>query len=95
VAALVPRWHNWEWNKQNHTVSSTNLIELAYSMVRDATQNVKQWRNGTQVLRWSAAGLLDAERRFHRIKGYRDIPMLAMRLRQHLQAVNREAVHIR
>ncbi len=76
------------------TVSSTNPIESAFSMVRDATRNVKRWRNGKQVLRWSAAALLESEQRFHRIRGYRDISMLAMRLRQHLQIVNREAVHI-
>ena len=34
------------------------------------------------------------EERYPVIKGYRDIPMLAMRLRQHLQAVSQEAVHI-
>jgi putative transposase len=72
------------------TVSSTNSIESAFAMVRDATRNVKRWRNGKQVMRWSAAALMDAEQRFNRIKGYRDIPMLTMKLRQHLQAVNGE-----
>jgi hypothetical protein len=28
------------------------------------------------VLRWSAAGLLEAEKHFHRINGYKDIPIL-------------------
>ena len=75
------------------TVSSTNSIESAFAMVRDTTRNVKRWRNGKQVMRWSAAALLQAEHRFHRVRGYRDLPLLAMKLRQHLQAVNREAVN--
>ena len=76
------------------TVSSTNPIESAFSMVRESTRNVKRWRNGKQVLRWSAAALLESEQRFNRIRGYRDLPMLASKLRQHLQAVNQEMAHI-
>ena len=74
------------------TVSSTNSIESAFAMVQDTTRNVKRWRNGKQVMRWSAA-LLQAEHPFHRVRGYRDIPLLAMKLRQYLQAVNREPVN--
>ena len=74
-------------------VSSTHSIESAFAMVQDTTRNVKRWRNGKQVMRRSAATLLQAEHRFHRVRGYRDIPLLTMKLRQHLQAVNREAVN--
>lgn len=76
------------------TLSSTNAIESAFGMVRDATRNVKRWSNGKQVLRWIAAGLLEAEERFNRIKGYRDMPLLALRLRQRLGLENREAARI-
>lgn len=43
-------------------------------MVRYQARNVKRWRNGEQVLRWSAAGLQEAEARFRRVKGYKQIP---------------------
>ncbi len=59
------------------TLRSTNAIESAFDKVRVASRNVKRWRNGEQVLRWSAAGLLEAEKGFRRIKGYRELPVLA------------------
>ncbi len=62
------------------TLRSTNPIESAFDKVRMHCLNVKRWRNGQQVLRWSAAGLLEAEKRFRRIKGYRQLPMLAQAL---------------
>lgn len=58
------------------TMRSTNAIESAFKTVREVSRNVKRWRNGQQVLRWSAAGLLEAETRFRRIKGYRQLPLL-------------------
>ena len=39
------------------------------------------------VVRWMAAGLLDAEKRFRSVKGYRDMPMLRVALRRHHQGV--------
>jgi len=45
--------------------------------VRVLTRNVKHWQNGEQVLRWSATGLLETEEGFQRIKGYRELPLLA------------------
>jgi hypothetical protein len=33
-----------------------------------------------QVLRWAAAGLLQAEKGFQRLKGYRELPLLATAL---------------
>ncbi len=62
------------------TLRSTNPIESAFDKVRMHSRMVKRWRNGQQVLRWSAAGLLEAEKRFRRIKGHRPLPMLAQAL---------------
>jgi hypothetical protein len=59
---------------------TTNAIESAFDKVRAAARNVKRWRNGRQVLRWSAAGLMAAEEGFSRIKGYRLLPLLAAAL---------------
>jgi len=35
-------------------------------------RNVKRWREGDQPLRWTATGLLEAEKKFRRIKGYQE-----------------------
>ena len=65
------------------TLSSTNPIESAFSMVRDQTRRVKNWRSSPdQVLRWSAATLLDAERRFRKIKGFRELEQLEENLKK-------------
>ena len=45
-------------------------------MVSKNVKNVKNWKNGTTVQRWLSAALLDAERRAHRIRGYRSMSVL-------------------
>lgn len=41
------------------------------------------------VLRWTAAGVLEAERKFRRITGYTAMPKLAAALRAHDASLNR------
>jgi hypothetical protein len=41
---------------------------------------VRNPREGDQPLRWAATGLLEAEKRFRRIKGYQGIMLLKERL---------------
>jgi transposase-like protein len=55
---------------------TTNPIESSFSCVRRLTQRVKRWRDGLMKHRWCATGLLDAERRFRRIKGFSSMPQL-------------------
>jgi putative transposase len=69
------------------TFKSTNPIESMNSIARDVTRNVKRWKNGKMVVRWMAAGLLDAEKRFRRVKGYRDMPVLRLALHRHYQGL--------
>jgi transposase-like protein len=57
-------------------LASTNVIESCLSRVGDGCRNVKRWRDANMARRWVGAVLLDAERRFHRIQGYREIPLL-------------------
>lgn len=58
------------------TLSSTNVIESAFSIVETVCRNVKRWRPGDQIERWVASGLWVAERQFRKVIGYRQIPML-------------------
>jgi putative transposase len=58
------------------TLSSTNVIESAFSIVETVCRNVKRWRPGDQIERWVASGLLVAERQFRKVIGHRQIPLL-------------------
>jgi transposase-like protein len=58
------------------TLSSTNVIESAFSIVETVCRNVKRWRAGDQIERWVGSGLLVAERQFRKVIGYRQIPQL-------------------
>ena len=62
-------------------LSSTNLIENLFSLVRDTARRVKRWQGGTMILRWTAAGVLEAERHFRKIAGFRALPKLVAALR--------------
>jgi putative transposase len=50
------------------------------STVQQVARNVKRWREGGQPLRWTAAGLLETDKKFRRIKGYQEILLLKERL---------------
>ena len=58
------------------SLQSTNLIESALSVTETIIGRVKRWRGGDMRLRWTAAGLLMAEKQFRRIRGYKLIPKL-------------------
>jgi hypothetical protein len=49
-------------------------------MQRNATQ---RWRDGGMRLRWTAAGLAEAQKGFRRVKGHRYLP-------EHIAAIRRE-----
>jgi putative transposase len=61
---------------------NTNLIESCFSLADDLCRNVKRWRNANMAWRWAGTVLLEAEKRFHRIKGYRELPLLLNKLEQ-------------
>jgi transposase-like protein len=71
-------------------LSSTNLIENLFSRVREIGRRVRRWQSGTMVLRWSAAGMLEAERGFRKIAGYRAMPLLVAALRARDAKTERE-----
>jgi len=64
------------------SLSSTNLIESCFSRADDLCRNVKRWRNANMAWRWGGTVLLEAEKHFHRVKGHRQMPMLAEALSQ-------------
>ena len=66
------------------SLSSTNIIESTYSRYRHITRNVKRWKNIEQKKRWAATALLEAERSFRKLKGFRSMPVLAAALEAQL-----------
>jgi putative transposase len=58
------------------------MIEI----VRRPSRNVKRWQNGDMCLRWTAAGMLEAETQFRKIIGYRDLAKLAIAVERDLAA---------
>jgi len=60
------------------TLSSTNPIESMIGICRASSRNVKRWQNGDMCLRWTAAGMLEAEHQFRKIIGYKHLAALAV-----------------
>jgi putative transposase len=71
------------------TLQSTNPVESMIECVRRSSRNVKRWQHGEMCLRWTAAGMLEAERQFRRIVGYADLAKLANAV-EHDLATRRE-----
>src|SRR5579885_2806699 len=65
------------------SLATTNPIESCLSTVERVARNVKRWHGGDQPLRWTAAGLLEAEKKFRKVKGYRELTELAAKLNRH------------
>jgi len=65
----------------NVNLLSTNCIENAMRNCRARTGRVSRWRPQTdQADRWLAYAFAEAEKGFHRLSGWRDIPTLLKRL---------------
>lgn len=63
------------------SLATTNAAESLISRTRHVKRNVKRWRGGRMVLRWVAAGVLEAVKGFRRLKGHKDMPRLVAALR--------------
>jgi len=66
------------------TLRSTNAIESMIEICRDHSTNVKRWRDGEMVLRWCAAGMLEAAKQFRRVNGFMHLPALRKSLNAHV-----------
>ena len=68
-------------------LATTNAAESLISRTRHVTRNVKRWRGGQMMLRWAAAGVLEAATGFRRLKGHADMPQLVAALRARDQSL--------
>ncbi len=69
------------------SLRTTNPIESMISIARTTSRNVKRWRSGKMALRWTAAGMLEAEKQFRRVNGFRELHQLKEALRHHEEVV--------
>src|SRR5438128_1013192 len=63
------------------SLTTTNAAESLISRTRHVKRNVKRWRGGQMVVRWVAAGVLEAVKGFRRLKGHTAMPQLVAALR--------------
>jgi putative transposase len=70
--------------KLKKTLASTNPCESMIECVRRTSRNVKHWQNGDMCLRWTAAGMLEAEQQFRRVVGHTDLAKLAAAVEREL-----------
>jgi len=63
------------------SLATTNNIENLVGSIRRVSRNVKRWRGADMIRRWASIGLFQAQKRFRRIKGYREMPKLVSALR--------------
>ncbi len=67
--------------KLARSLSNTNLIENCFGQVAHRARRVKRWNGARMILRWSAAALLEAEKRFKRLNGCDQLSHLEKSLR--------------
>ena len=65
------------------SLSTTNAIESMISIARTTTGHVKNWQDGAMRKRWAAAGMLEAERSFRRIKAHTELHAFTTKIRAH------------
>lgn len=68
------------------TLRSTNPIENLNGGIAKFTRNVRRWRNGSMILRWVGSAILEAEQKFRRVRGYREMPALIQALQNHTES---------
>ena len=58
------------------SLKTTNCIESMFSQVGRYTRRVNYWKNGNQIQRWAATSLLEAEKGFNKVRGWKGIKTL-------------------
>jgi putative transposase len=79
--------------KLKRTLESTNPAESMIDCVRTTHRNVKHWTSGEMGMRWTAAGMLEAEKQFRKVVGYLELPKLAVALDRDLARRRQTVTH--
>ncbi len=67
------------------SLNTTNCMVSVMAQLGQYTDKVDRWHNSNQILRWTAAGLLEIEPRLHKIRGYRYLNLLRVKMRDEIK----------
>ena len=73
------------------SLNTTNCIESLMSQLGQYTDKVDRWQNSNQILRWTAAGLMDIEPRLYKIRGHNYLKVLRLKMQQIIEPEKSEA----
>ncbi len=62
-------------------LATTNLLDAAHSGTRDSCARGSTWRDGAMAQRWVAAAMVETEKHFKKVHGYRQLWMLESNLK--------------
>ena len=72
-------------------LATTNVIELPNSVVRRVSGRVTNYKDAEMALRWTAAGFIEAEKSFKKLRGYADLKILIKGRRPATQQLKKAA----
>jgi putative transposase len=72
-------------------LATTNVIESPNSVVRRVSGRVTNYKDAEMALRWTAAGFLEAEKSFKKLRGHADLKTLINGLRPAIQQLRKAA----
>ena len=72
-------------------LSTTNVIESPNSIVRRVSRRVTNYKDANMAMRWTAAGFLEAERSFKKVRGHQQIKSLINALRRNHNTMKKAA----
>jgi len=70
---------------------TTNVIESPNSVVRRVSGRVTNYKNADMALRWTAAGFLEAEKSFRKLRGFAQLKTLINALRPDINQLQKAA----
>jgi transposase-like protein len=62
-------------------LATTNLLDAAHSGTRGLLRRVSTWRDGAMAERWVAAAMVETEKHFKKVHGYKQLWMLESNLK--------------
>lgn len=72
-------------------LATTNVIESPNSVVRRVSGRVTNYKDAEMALRWTAAGFLEAEKSFRKLRGYAQMKTLINALWPNIQQLKKAA----
>jgi len=67
------------------SLNNTNCIESIMGQLGQYTDKVDRWHNSYQLLRWTGAALLEIEPHLNRIRGFRYLNLLRLKMKEEIK----------